>query len=377
MSRLAGFLETHRLPLFVHKAARAILHCRTAVLGGHVMACPDGHGEEKFFYHSCGHRACPKCAFAKIEQWLAKKRDQMLGCDHFHLTFTLPSELYYLWRYNYETLANLFFLSVKETLFQVLADPKHMGALPGLHMALHTWNRAVLYCPHLHVLITGGGLAADGTWKSARRRDLISTDVLRQIFKAKFRDGFRKLLRRGKLQLPPDMNENDVEITLRRALRHAWMVDRRERYEYGNGVLTYLARYVRGGPLKESRLLSFDGDTVTFRKSRRREPFEAITLPVNDFIERLLRHVPPPNFRTVRSCGLYAPNAAAKRQLAQAALGQLPQSEPSGEISAEIPDQAAEDKGYGCCEVCGKKLVLVAKLPRPPPKRAATRRTPA
>ncbi len=142
-------------------------------------------------------------------------------------------------------------------------------------------------------------------------------------------------------------------------------------------MLTYLARYVRGGPLKESRLLSFDGDTVTFKKSRRHEPFEAITLPVDDFIERLLRHVPPPNFRTVRSCGLYAPNAAAKRELARTALGQLPEIEPRDGISAETRDQAAEDKGYGCCEVCGKKLVLVAKLPRPPPKRAAARRTPA
>ena len=116
MARLAEFLASRRLPLFVHKAARAILHCRTAVLGGHVLACPDGHGE-KYVYHSCGHRSCPRCAWAKTEQWLAKKRDQLLGCDHLHLTFTLPSELFYLWRYNYEALANLFFLSVKETLF--------------------------------------------------------------------------------------------------------------------------------------------------------------------------------------------------------------------------------------------------------------------
>lgn len=377
MARLAEFLETHRLPRFLLKVAKAIFHCRTAVLGGHVKACPEGH-VEKVFYNSCGHRACPKCAFLKTEQWLESKREKLLACDHIHFTFMLAAELYPFWPFNYRVLADLLFRSVRETLFELLGDPEHLGALPGFYMALHTWNRALGVCPHLHVLITVGGLAPDGTWKEPRRLRLLSTDDPKRVFKKKLCDGFKKLLDRGQLQLPADINENEAEIRRQKALRRRWVVNRGERYPHGEGVLTYFARYGKGGPLKESRLLAFDGETVTFRQSRRREPFKAVILPADVFIERVLRHVPPFNFRTLRGCGLYAPNASAKRQLARAALAQLPTTEVPDERPAQSADPVPEKTGEGYCPVCGKELVIVAKIPRPrprpPPERAATRR---
>ncbi len=376
VSGVAAFLRTRRLPLFVHKAAKAILHCRTAVLGGHVMACPEGH-VEKVFYNSCGHRACPKCAFLKTEQWLQSKRDKLLACDHIHFTFMLPPELYPFWPYNYKALADLLFRSVRETLFELLGDPRHLGALPGFYMALHTWSRALGLYPHLHVLVTVGGLAPDGTWKKPRRQSLLSTDDPKRVFKEKFCRGFKKLLDGGKLQMPADINDNDAEIRRQKALCRRWIVNRGERYKHGRGVLAYFARYGKGGPLKESRLLAFDGETVTFRQSRRHEPFKAVTLPADIFIERVLRHVPPHNFRTLRACGLYAPNAGAKLQMARVALDQPSPSEPHDQIPTDSYGEASEGTSDDCCPVCGRKLVLVDKIPRPPPARAGPLRAAA
>lgn len=359
---LDDFLKAHRVPLAVHKAARAILHCRTAALGGHVKVCPAGH-VEKVFYNSCGHRTCPKCAYLKIDQWLEKKRSMLLACDHVHLTFTLPSELYVVYRYNRRLLTDLFFRSAKEALFSLLADPKHLGAVPGLMLHLHTWNRALGFFPHLHGLATVGGLAADGTWKRPRRKHLLATDVLGAVFKRTFRDGFRRLLRLERIRLPPDLTPNDADWRLVLALSRKW-VTFRKLYGHGEGVLTYLARYGRGGPLKERRLKAFDGERVTFVKSRPAEPYEEITLPTLEFIRQILSHVPPFNYRTVRCYGLYAPTAGDRRRVARAQLaGEVVVAH--DELAEEIPGAWRRDGEPETCPVCDRELVKVAEIPRP------------
>jgi hypothetical protein len=195
---LGEYLKTRTLPTFLHKAVRAMRRCRTAALGGHLGFCKNCN-VKKAFYNSCGHRACPQCAFLKTAAWLEKKADQLLACDHFHVTFTIPQQLHRLWRYDYRTLTALGFQAVKETLFDLLDDPKYLGALPGLHLTFHSWNRAALFFPHFHGLVTGGGLGADGTWKKARRpNSLLPTEVMAIVFKAKFRDGFKTFQRRYK-----------------------------------------------------------------------------------------------------------------------------------------------------------------------------------
>jgi len=374
---LESYLRTRRLPLHVHKAGHAIRRCRTAALGGHVKACPKGH-VEKVFYNSCGHRSCPQCAYLKTEEWLERKAGQLLGCDHYHFTLTLPSQLYRMWRYDYPSFAALGFEAERDTFFTLLADPKFLGATPGLHVTLHTWNRALGFCPHYHVLVSGGGLGEDGTWKRARRKSLLPTEVIALVFKAKFRDGLRKLLRQGKVTLPPDMNESDADWQLEQALSQKWVVDRRKRYRDGRNVLTYFARYTRGGPLKNKRIESIEGDQVTYRKSRSYEPYEAITVSVEEMIGRILRHVPPPYLRTSRAYGLYAPNAGEKRQRCQMLIGRIPQTVDDPEVQAEIPRSEETQAEAETCPVCSRPLVIVAKMPRPrrPARDPKTRQRP-
>ncbi len=156
-----AYEQTHPLPAHVRRAARAIMQCRTAALGGHVQACPDGH-MARIWYNSCRHRSCPQCAYLQTERWLALQQARLLACDHYHVIFTLPHELNPLWLANVPVMTTLLFQAVRDTLGTLLADPKYLGAQPGIIAALHTWSQTLVLHPHVHCLVTGGGLTPDG-----------------------------------------------------------------------------------------------------------------------------------------------------------------------------------------------------------------------
>ena len=125
-----AYEQTHPLPTHVRKAARAIMQCRTAVLGGHVQACPDGH-MARVWYNSCRHRSCPQCAYLQTERWLALQQARLLACDHYHVIFTLPHDLNPLWLANVPVMSTLLFQAVRDSVVELLADPKYLGAQPG------------------------------------------------------------------------------------------------------------------------------------------------------------------------------------------------------------------------------------------------------
>ena len=150
--------------------------CRTAALGGHVKACRCGH-LQKVWYNSCKHRSCPQCAFLEIEKWLYRQKQRLLNCDHYHVVFTVPAELNDIWGLNRKQFANLLFTSVRDSLLKLLADPKYLGARPGLIMALHTWGKTLIVHPHIHCLVTGGGLTTEGEWKTVRKRCHLSEGI--------------------------------------------------------------------------------------------------------------------------------------------------------------------------------------------------------
>jgi hypothetical protein len=135
---------------------RAVMACRTALLGGHVQSCPDGH-VTRVWYNSCRHRMCPQCAWLQVERWLQKHTARLLACDHDHVSFTLPAELHGLWRFNDTQMANLLCRAVHETRRALLWDTKDLGADVGSMAALHTWSQTLALPPHLHCLVTGGG----------------------------------------------------------------------------------------------------------------------------------------------------------------------------------------------------------------------------
>jgi Putative transposase/Transposase zinc-binding domain len=362
----------HPLPAHVRKAARAIMQCRTAALGGHIQACPDGH-VARIWYNSCRHRSCPQCAYLQTERWLARQRARLLACDHYHVIFTLPHELNPLWLANVSVMTTLLFQAVRDTLGTLLADPQYLGAQPGILMALHTWSQTLVLHPHLHCLVTGGGLTPDGQWKAVRQGFLLPARVVMAVFRGKMLDAIRQAYAREDLVLPEGLRPQPF-VNLLNRLGHPtktrWNVRIMERYAHGAGVVTYLARYLRGGPIKNGRLVAYDGTRVTFTCRTRHEEADGahprsqqMTLPVADFLQRWLLHVPLPQTRVVRAYGLYHPSHTAALAVCRAALGQPPMEAPAALDWQTVCAQRGEGHPERC-PTCGQQLVCTGVIPR-------------
>ena len=328
-----AYEQTHPWPAHVRKAARAIMQCRTAALGGHIQACPDGH-MARLWDNSCRHRSCPQCASLQTERWLALQRARLLACDYYHVIMTLPHELNPLWLANVRVMTSLLFQAVRDTLCTLLAEPKYLGAQPGIITALHTWSQTLLLHPHLHCLVTGGGLPPAGQWRAVRNGLLLPARVVMAVFRGKMVDAIRQTCAPGAFALPEAMRPQQV-LNLLKRLGHPRQTQGNvrimERYRHGAGVVTYLARSLRGGPIKNARLVAWDGERVTFRYRPRSEETDGgkpapqrMTLPVADFLQRWRQHVPVPQTRVIRSYGLYHGLQAEALTLCRRALGQPP-----------------------------------------------------
>src|SRR5499433_2089528 len=255
-----AYEQRHALPAHVRRAAHALMQCRTAALGGHIQACPDGH-VSRVWYNSCRHRSCPQCAYLQTERWLALHRARLLACDHYHVIFTLPHDLNPLWLANVPVMTTLLFQTVRDTLCTLLADPQYFGAQPGILAALHTWSQTLVLHPHVHCLVTGGGLTAVGSWKAVRNGFLLPARVVMAVFRGKMLGALRRAFARDALVLPEALRPQQF-LNLLNRLGHptqtTWNVRILERYAHGAGVVTYLARYLRGGPIKNARLVAWD-----------------------------------------------------------------------------------------------------------------------
>jgi hypothetical protein len=365
--RFAAYAAAHRVPHRVWRAARSVMACRTATLGGHVRRCPQGHVTE-IWYNSCRHRACPRCCTHRISQWLDHWQSQLLPTDHFHVIFTLPSELHELWQWNRPALTEVLFRSVHETLCTLLGDPKWLGAQPGILAALHTWGRTLALHPHIHCLVSGGGLTVDGQWYGVQNGFLLPVAVVRSLFRGKVLGAIEELWLTGQLQGPPHLDDDGIRRVLVEAARQKWNLRIAERYPHGRGVMKYLARYVRGGPIKDHRFVAFDGQQVTFRYGNHRDldevgkPQQAeLTLSVDEFLRRWNEHVPLPGVHTVRAWGLYA---STQRPKLAHCREQLSREETPRETPREAEERTYPDRPWEQCPVCQEQMVVTQVLPR-------------
>jgi hypothetical protein len=370
----AAYARRHAVPAHVRRAVWAILACRTALLGGHVQACPDGH-VERIWYNSCRHRLCPQCAWVQVERWLTKQKARLLVCEHYHVIFTMPHELNDLWLANIEGMSQLLFSSVHHTLLELLGDRKYLGAKPGIIATLHTWSQTLLLPPHLHCLVTGGGLHETGQWVAVRHGFLLPMRVVMALFRGKLLAAIRQGLQSGQLTPPPGKRRQQVENVLNKLGRTKWNVHIRERYPSGQGVLIYLARYLRGGPLSNRRLRACDGQQVVFAYEERAKgpggqaKARMMRLPLEQFLGRWLLHVPPVGAVYVRCWGVYAHTQGTALARCRSQVGQDPVEAPmpvDGHPEAHEGTEAPPEH----CPVCGQPLVCTALLPRagvPPP----------
>jgi hypothetical protein len=354
------YAATHRLPLHVHKAVSALRRCRTGALGSHAVVCTGGHLVD-VRANSCRHRACPQCGWRRVAQWLEQWQARLLPTTHFHVIFTLPRQLHTLWRWNRRGFAEAFFQAASAALLQLLEQERHLGARPGVLMGLHTWGSALPLHPHLHCLVTAGGVQPDGRWRASRPDFLLWAPILRSVFRAKLVAALEALLAQGRLALPPDLDELAVRALLDEAKQLTWHLRIEPPYAHGRGLVVYLAQYLRGGPIKNHRLVDFSAGSVCFRYREHRDAGRAkwrpMTLPVEEFLHRLFEHVPPTGLHMVRGYGLYAGRERAARESCRAQLQPRWQQHPPTPPPAPAPKTER-------CPRCGAPLRTIVSVPR-------------
>ena len=285
-----GMLPSHL------RAVRDIAACRTESFGGHLAIC-DHCGIWRYSYHSCRNRSCPKCHGSDTDKWLDERRRELLPVPYFHLVFTVPKELHGLIRTHQRVLYALLIRAAANSLMTLARDPRYVGGTIAVLCVLHTWTRAMVYHPHVHCLVPGGGLADDGwSWLPARKRFLVPVRPLSEIFRAKFME----LARRA---LPDQAFPESVWHT-------PWVVYSKPAIQTAEKVLMYLARYVHRIAITNNRILAANDNTVTFRfKDSRERRWKTMTLSALEFMRRFLQHVLPQGFHKVRSYGLLAPGS--------------------------------------------------------------------
>jgi hypothetical protein len=200
-----AYEQTHPLPAHVRRAARAIMQCRTAALGGHVQECPDGH-IARVWYNSCRHRSCPQCASLQTERWLTLPQARLLVCDHYHVIFTLPQDLNPLWLANVPMMTPLLCETGRATLRTLLAAPQSLGAQPGIIAARHPWSQTLGLPPHVPCLGTGGGRPPTGQWVAGRNGFLLPARVVMAVLRGQRLDAIRRALGRDALGRPETMS---------------------------------------------------------------------------------------------------------------------------------------------------------------------------
>jgi len=347
------------------KVLEDLVRCRTPALGGQLWQCDrDDCHYEQYSYHSCGNRHCPKCHGQQTERWLEKQRQRLLPCPYYFLTFTLPSELRALVYAHQKALYGLLLSSAAAALQKLAWDPRYVGGQLASLAVLHTWRRDLLDHPHVHLLASAGGLSADGKkWVHPKNLAfLVPGFALGKIFKGKFKAGLKKL---GLLNQVPAALWQQNPPSPGASARPGWNVQIQHAGR-GQKVLEYLGRYAFRIAISNSRLEKFENGQVTFGyRDPKTQELKHPTLPAQEFIRRLLRHVLPKGFVKVRSYGLVSSTQKEKLEKARTLLATaLPEVTLSTELLPHRAlDLAPRPPAAQLCPHCKiGHLVLVASL---------------
>lgn len=331
-----------RLPSNHYRVMRSIELCRTAELGGHAQAC-DNCEHRQIAYNSCRNRHCPKCQGLARARWLEARQAELLPVEYFHVVFTVPEIIAQLALSNKKALYSLLFQATSETLLTIGADPKHLGAELGFLAVLHTWGQNLMHHPHLHCIIPGGGLLADGAgWKPCRKGFFLPVRVLSRMFRGKFLHGVQQLYHQGKLVFPGALARHaDAQgfgALLRQARETDWVVYAKRPFGGPDQVLAYLGRYTHRVAISNQRLLSLSNGQVTFswKDYRTGQARKTMTLPAHEFIRRFMVHLLPKSLVRIRYFGFLG-NRVRRTKLEECRrllnvqqspeLGQAPSSE--------------------------------------------------
>ncbi|MEQ8764190.1 MAG: IS91 family transposase [Planctomycetota bacterium] len=355
------------------KVLRRIIDCRTGALGAHVQRC-DQCDYERRAYNSCRDRHCPKCQAAARGEWLEAQEARLLPVHYFHVVFTLPEPIAQMALQNKKVVYNNLMRASAETLQTIAQDPKHLGAKIGFLSVLHTWGQNLLHHPHVHCVVTGGGLSPDRErWISCPKDYLFPVNILGSVFRGKFIQKARMDFQEGRLSFQgklAHLNEpRAFESLLASTYRTEWVVYAKKPFGGPKKVLRYLARYTHRVAISNSRLLTHADGKVSFRWKDYRDGnrCKVMTLCVLEFIRRFLLHVLPKGFHRIRHYGFLA-NRSTDFERCQKLLGV---HRPQPPVAEALAPEDLEDRRCPKCHTGRLRTLPISPYDVEPQRHAA------
>lgn len=354
-----GFCEGRSLSNKQRRVLSSIKYCRTSRLGYHLDQCPECSHKE-ISYNSCRDRHCPKCQGIAQKQWVEKRSSQLLPVPYYHVVFTVPAGLFPFGLYNKRMIYELLFDAAASTLKKFGKDPKWLGGKIGFYGILHTWGQTLWHHPHVHFVVAGGAIGANGQWIKPKHKAkfLFPVHAISDVFRGKFMAGLHRCIVKDEYSLPEEMatsksNWNSRQF-LRKLAQKKWVVYCKSPFKKADHVVKYIGRYTHRVALSNSRLLTMcdEGVTFSYRDSKDNNKSKSMTLPADHFLQRFLWHVLPDKFHRIRHYGFLANGSAGNAVRAiRKVLG----------ILTTLENE--KDVVRGCiCKKCGAGIMILLQL---------------
>ena len=308
-------LQKHPQPvnknLHVQKVLQRIKTCRTSALGYHVYQCGNEEcGHIKYQYHSCRDRHCPNCGAVKKQEWIEARMQELLPVKYYHVVFTLPHELNSLVMGHRRILYKLLFDASAQTLLSFAKDEKYVGATPGIISVLHTWGQQLSFHPHIHCIVSGGGITGDNTWKEAAKSTwlfLFPVKAMSIVYRAKFLQGLQQMIAKKEVTLPGDIDSKQLFNLL---YQKDWVVYAKAPFGGPHAVIEYLGRYTHKVAISNHRICSINDEegsvTFDYKDYADGNRQKQMTLAGSEFIRRFEQHILPERFTKIRTYGYLA-----------------------------------------------------------------------
>lgn len=353
------YRETHRMQLTHHKVMNKIERCRTSAMGGHVDQC-DECGYKHISYNSCRNRHCPKCQTLSKERWIEARKEDLLSTQYFHVVFTIPDTINPIAYQNQKVVYNILFQASSETMAELAADRKYLGARIGVTSVLHTWGQNLMHHPHNHCIVPAGGLSPLNKWVSSKKKFFIPVKVLSRKFRGKFLYYLRKAYYEKKLEFHGSIGylvkESEFQNMLGKWYDTEWVVYCKKPFRNSACVVEYLGRYTHRVAISNNRIVSFENGQVTFRwrDYRDRKKEKLMTLSAEEFIRRFLVHVLPDRFVKIRHYGILGSrNKTTKLELCKKLTGTVFKVKRTEKLSAAEMIMRLTGRDITICPCCG------------------------
>lgn len=286
------------------KAAAAIINCRTPILGGHACEC-ENCGHIEISYNSCRNRHCPLCGGLAKEKWIARRVQDIVDTMHYHIVFTIPCELYRIAMANQKVFYELMFEASSQCIKKFCSDNKYLGAVPGMTAVLHTWGQQLVFHPHIHMVVSAGGYAPDGSWKNKVKKNIfLPVKAVSRYFRGLLVSLIRNAYKSGRIIFDSNQLSGMLDVSMAKK----WVVYCRKPFKNNAGVYEYLGRYTHRTAISNDRIVSFDEKTVAFsyRDYSDKNKIKNRTVSVSEFVRLFMLHILPSGFMRIRHYGIYA-----------------------------------------------------------------------